>query len=83
MSLYNGISAIHCEPWSSPDAVLASHACSTGYGAYGLRLFFHIQFSKFITTMKLDINALELLTVMVTLKVWGFLLRGKRLQVFL
>ena len=41
--------------------------------------FFHSSFPEFILSQKLHINALELLTVMVTVKLWGHNWKGKKI----
>ena len=66
--------------WSEPDAVFASDACLTGCGAWYDGQFFHKEFPEFITSQKLHINALELLTIVVALKVWGDSLKGCRIR---
>ncbi|CAG2202644.1 unnamed protein product [Mytilus edulis] len=43
------------------------------------RTFFHVEFPDAIVNEQLHINALEMLTVVVCLKLWGTKLRGKRI----
>ena len=47
------------------------------WGILGLEVF-HEEFPPFIIEQQLHINALELLTIVVALKVWGKRLRGKK-----
>ena len=44
--------------------------------------YFHKQFPPFVTDVALHINALELLTLVVALKVWGGACKGQRIRVF-
>ena len=46
------------------------------------KYFFHEEFPPFITQQSLHINALELLTIVVVLKIWGKKLRGKKVLIF-
>ena len=61
---------------------MASDSCLVGCGAFFNGRFFHTQFSEFVTKQNLHINALELLTVVVTLKVWGHLIKGKNIIIY-
>ena len=79
---YNGISMMPMEGWSHPDEVFATDACLEGCGGWlEGRSFFHSTFPEFILCQDLDINALELLTIIVACKVWGREWRGKRMVV--
>ena len=82
MPLYNGVSMMPWNEWSEPDEILSSDACLTGCGAWVEDEYFHQRFPEFILNQRLHINALELLTVVVALKVWGPRLKGKRLLGF-
>ena len=75
---YNGVSMMPWEDWSSPDGVAACDACLVGCGAWYQGKFFHSPFPHHISTQSLHINALELLTIMVTIKLWGHEWVGKR-----
>ena len=44
-------------------------------------IFFHCEFPSFIRSQNLHINALELLTIVVAVKMWGFALIGKKVVV--
>ena len=81
MEKYNGISMMPDSPWSEPDQVFATDACLEGCGGWCSGNFFHGKFPQFIMERHLHINALELLTVMVALKLWGKLFRGKRISI--
>lgn len=79
---YNGISMMPLEGWSNPDAVLATDSCLVGCGGVTESQFFHSTFPEAIARQGLHINALELLTLTVALKLWGSTLIGKRILVF-
>lgn len=53
----------------------------TGCGAFSQGNFFHSKFPEFILKQNLHINALELLTVMATVKLWGRLWRGQKIVI--
>ena len=81
---FNGVSLMGPEEWENPDVTFASDACLSGCGAVSLsaKEYFHGGFPAFLfENMKLDINCLELLTIMVACKIWGFLWAGKRILV--
>ena len=83
MPLYNGVSMMALENWSLPDEVFATDACLTGCGGWFCERqeFFHSRFPEWVLQANLSINALELLTVMVAVKVWGRHWRGKRIVI--
>lgn len=79
---YNGVSMMLLEDWSEPDGIFACDACPTGCGGIMQSSYFHEQFPDFIMEKHLHINALELLTVVVALKVWGHKLKGKKVLIY-
>ena len=78
---FNGISLISTEKWSQPDQLIASDACLVGCGATCGREFFHSEFPAFIVAMGLHINALELLSLVVAVRLWAGNLKGKMLTI--
>lgn len=78
---YNGVSMMFIENWSQPDEILATDSCLNGCGGVLGSEYFHSKFPSFIQEQNLHINALELLTIVVALKVWGSKLRGRRIMV--
>ena len=82
LPLYNGISIMAVEEWSKPDSEVSSDACLSGCGSWSNGEFFHREFPEFISALDLHINALELLSVVVCLKVWSNKLHHKRIKVF-
>ena len=76
---FNGVSMMDLEEWSQPDQFAASDACLTSCGGFSEGKFFHAKFPDFILNQNLHINALELLTVMVTVKMWCQNRKGKKI----
>ena len=79
---FNGVSMMLLEEWSKPDELFACDACPSGCGGISRDEYFHEEFPSSIAQLKMHINALELLTLVVALKVWGSRLRGKRVLMF-
>lgn len=77
--VYNGVSMLNLQEWTEPDAFMASDACLAGCGGICEDYFFHCEFPEFIFKQKLHINALELLTVIVCLKLWAK--KGKKIYI--
>ena len=82
MHTFNGVSIIPELQWSSPDSIFSVDACLTGCGGTCGTGFFHSGFPQFILDLKLHINALELLTISVAIKLWGHLWKGKRIMIY-
>ena len=82
LKVFNGISMMLLEDWSSPDEVFACDACISGCGGIMQTSYFHEQFPPGVTKLRLHINALELLTIVVALKVFGKFLKGKKVLIF-
>ena len=68
---FNGVSMMLLEEWSKPDELFACDACPSGCGGISRDEYFHEEFPSSIAQLKMHINALELLTLVVALKVWG------------
>lgn len=79
---YNGISIIPEQLWCKPDKVLSTDACLEGCGGVCENEYFHVMYPEEIKRQKLSINALEMLTVTVALKLWSKNLHGKRLLIY-
>ena len=77
--LFNGVSLITEVDWTAPDALLSSDSCLTGGGAFFNGYFTHWEYPKEIVNLKLDINQLECLMVVLTIKLWGKYLTRKKL----
>jgi len=81
MCRFNGVSMM-LEEWSEPDSVISTDACLTGGGGWMHGKYFSSVFPEEVLKLDLHINALELLTLLVSLKLWCPDLSGKRIQVF-
>ena len=68
--------------WLDPDIILATDASLVGYGAFAQGKFCHGSFPQDIQALHLHINALELLTIVVSVKLWGSLWSGLRIHIF-
>ena len=77
---YNGVSMMNTS-WSILSEIFTTDACLTGCGSLCIDQYFHSVFPDFILSQHLDINCLELLTIIVTLKLWGPRWKGRRLTV--
>ena len=82
MPIYNGVSMMPWDDWSEPDLIFSSDACLTGCGAWVEDQCFSCRFPQHILSHNLHINALELLTIVVAIKIWGDRWKGKRIQVY-
>ena len=79
---FNGVAMMDLDEWSEPDQLAASDACLSGCGSFSQGKFFHAAFPDFILTQTLHINCLELLSIMVTVKIWGKYWKGKKIVLF-
>ena len=61
--------------------MFTTDACLTGCGGLCGDQYFHAAFPSFVVQQTLDINCLELLTIIVALKLWGLRWSGLRLTV--
>ena len=77
---FNGVSILSLEEWSFPDEVAASDACLEACRGWCEGEYFHILFPDWVREAHLHINALELLTIMVCLKVWGAQWGGRKVK---
>ena len=82
MPSYNGVSMMPWDGWCKPDSVVASDACLTGCGGCANGEYFACQFPECIASLSLDINALELLSIVVAAKLWGDRWKGKRILLY-
>ena len=79
---YNGISMMLYEEWCQPDSIFSSDSCLSGCGGFWQGSYFHTIFPDFILERNLNINVLEMLSIIVCLKLWGKYFKGKRIQIF-
>ena len=68
LAIYNGISMMPEEEWSGPGAIFTMDACQEGCGGLFQGRYFHAQFPKSVLQQAWHINALELLTILVALR---------------
>ena len=78
---YNGISMKDVDEFSEPDSILSTDNCLRGCGSWFAGRYFHSEFPVFIQKQNLHINALEMLTIVVALKLWGPMLRHQKMVV--
>ena len=82
LPLYNGVSMMEFENWSKPDAIFSWDSCLTGCGGFWNGCYFHAEFPEIILEQSLHIGALEIISIMVCLKLWGRYFKGLRIVVF-
>ena len=66
---------------ASREEHFATDSCFTSCGGVSGNEFFHAEFPTFIKDQGFHIDALEQLTIVIALKLWGYRFRGKRLVV--
>ena len=71
------------QKWSPPDEVVATDACQQDCGAWlpSEQDYFNVHFPESIASRNLNINALEMLTLIMAAKMWGKLWRGLRIVI--
>ena len=79
---FNGVSLIPEARWSEPDTVFATDACLTGCGGVCGDEYFQSEFPAAISQSALHISALEMLTVILAVKVWGRRLERAKIRLF-
>ena len=80
LPLFNGVGLIPEPNWSKPDAYFSVDACLAGAGGMCGREYFHCPIPSQLQGV--DINTLELRTLLVALRLWAPRLAGCRVQVF-
>ena len=78
---YNGVSVIGTEFLESSEQLFSTDASLTGCGAICEGEYFHELFPLSITQQQLSITELELLTVVVSIKLWQFKLAGRCIMI--
>ena len=73
---YNGVSVIPSDVIISNPELFATDTCLTACGAVCFRECFHREFPDFILTQDPHINELELLTIIISIKLWAPKLLG-------
>ena len=82
MPIYNGVSLIPPAKWTAPDVVFTTDSTLSGCGGLTDVEFFHTPFPTHILDRQLDINALEILGVVIAVRLWGGAFAGQRILVY-
>ena len=82
LPLYNGISMMIMEEWSEPDEIFSCDSCLFSCGGFWQGSYFHVKFPDEILDKQYHITILEMLTILVSLKLWSRHFKGKRIQIF-
>lgn len=78
---YNGVSVIPTNITISNPELFACDSCLDACGAVCFGEYFRAIFPQFITARHLNINQLELLTIVVSVKLWHERLRGLSVEI--
>ena len=81
INVYNGVSLIPTQLWSAPNSIFSSDACLTGYGGMSSEQYFHVEFPPQVLLRFTTIHLLEALAIVIALRLWGHLWRGRRIIV--
>ena len=81
LASYNGVSLIRSEPQINDNLRFCTDASPHGIGGFYDGRFFHATYPQFITQQSLHINALEILAVTVSVKLWALILPRQRIVV--
>ena len=73
---------IEFENCSKTYVVISSDSCLTDCGGYWNGCFFHTEFPETILEQGLHIGALEIISILVCLKLWGRYFKVLRIVVF-
>ena len=78
---YNGVSVLGDTLFSEPGQIFQTDACLTHCGGLCGEECFSWPFPQFVLEQHIDINGLELLTIVVACKLWGQTWAGQRIIV--
>ena len=78
---YNGVSVIPSNITVSNPELFACDSCIDACGAVCFGEYFHVPFPGSISEQHLNINQLELLTILVSVKLWHSKLRGLSVEI--
>ena len=81
INVYNGVSLIPTQLWSAPDSIFSTDACLTRCGGMSSEQYFHVEFPPQVLLRFTAIHLLEALAIVIALRLWGHLWRGRRLMV--
>ena len=82
MAKYNGVSFIPPVEWTAPDVVFTTDSTLTGCGGLTDNEYFHTPFPPFVLGSGYSINALEILAVTVSVRLWGSQYAGKKILIY-
>jgi len=82
LSHFNGVSIMLDQQWLSPDSVVSTDACLKGGGGWLEGEFFSTEFPSWLLALDWHINSLELLTLLLALRLWCPLFRGKKILIY-
>ena len=82
MAKYNGVSFIPPVEWTAPDVVFTTDSTLTGCGGLTDNEYFHTAFPPFVLGRGYSINALEILAVTVSVRLWGSQYAGKKILIY-
>ena len=78
MESFDGITIMPPTSWEAPDTLFSSDVNLTACGGEAGNQVFHKVFPKWLTTREdIHINELELITVVISLKIWASRIRNK------
>ena len=78
MPQFNRVSIIWLNEYPEPDQYASSDACLTSAGGFSQSKYYHVDFPDFILWEEYHISQLEMLTVVVTVKVWANDMKDKK-----
>ena len=81
INVYNGVSLIPTQLRSAPDSIFSSDACLTGCGGMSSEQYFHVEFPPQVLLRFTTIHLLEALAIVIALRLWAHLWRGRRIIV--
>ena len=82
LKVYNGTTYIPEMSWKKPDVLLSTDACLTGCGGWCSGEFFSTGFPPEVVAKNFHINILELLTILVSLRLWSYRFSGLRIKLY-
>ena len=83
MEEFDGVSLMPPINWNAPDTVISSDACLKSAGGWAQGEAFHVDFPNWIRNREgISINKLELITCVVTLKVWSHQIQNRNVLAY-
>ena len=82
MAVYNGVSIIPPIRWTAPDVVFTTDSTLSGCGGLTDIAYFHRRYPDYILDAGYSINALEILAVTVSVRLWGHMYGGQKILIY-